>query len=120
MQSAVSKGEQSTAKTKRGDHCLMRDGAESKDRPKPRQSVDFGGQKPAAVRDFARFGLVLRRDAANGISDAHAPKLQAVVRMGGIVALGEPELAQSPIEQPAGVIAGERAPGPVRATQSGS
>ena len=96
----------------------MCDGAERQDRPEPGHSADLGGQKPTAVRDLARFGLVLRRDAAHSIGDAHAAELETVVRTGVIIALGEAEFAQRRVEQPAGVIAGERAPGPVRAAQA--
>ena len=96
----------------------MRDRAEREDRPEPRHSADLGGEKPPAGRDLARFGFVLRRHAAHRIGDAHAPELETVIRTGVIIALGEPEFAQRRIEQSAGVIAGKRPPGPVRAAQA--
>ena len=92
--------------------------AECQDRTKPRHIIDFGEQKPTAVRDLARFGLVLGRDTANRIGDAHPPERKTVVRPGVIITLGEPVLAQRRIEQPAGVIAGKRTPRPVRAAQA--
>src|SRR5260370_5507025 len=91
---------------------------ECQDRTEPGHGADLCGQKPMAVRDLARFGLVLWRDAWNSIGDAHAPELETVVRTSVIIALGEPVLAQCRIEQPAGVIAGKRAPRPVRAAQA--
>ena len=118
MQSAVLEREWCAAKAERGEHRVMCNRAECQDRTEPGHSADLGKQKPAAVRDLARFGLVLRRDAANSIGNARAPKFKTVIRTGVIIALGEPVLAQSRIEQPAGVIAGKRAPRPVRAAQA--
>ena len=73
--------------------------AECEDRTEPGHSADLGGQKPTAVRDLARFGLVLRRDAADSIGDAHAPELKTIVRTSVIIALGEPVFAQRRIEE---------------------
>src|SRR5437868_7675209 len=92
--------------------------AECQDRTEPSHSVDFGEQKPTAVRDLAWFGLVLGRDTANRIGDAYPPECKTVVRPGVIITLGEPVLAQRRIEQSAGVIAGKRTPRPVRAAQA--
>jgi hypothetical protein len=92
--------------------------AEGQDRTKPGHSADLGDQKLTAVRDLARFRLVLRRDAANCIGDAHAPELETVIRTGVIIALGEPVFPQCRIQQSTRVIAGKWAPRPVRTAQA--
>ena len=63
--------------------------------------------------------LVLRRDAAHRIGDAHPAKLEAVIGPGVVTPCGKAEFAKCLIEQSAGVVAGERAPGPVRAPEAG-
>src|SRR5580693_7286433 len=103
MQSTVLEREWCAAKAECSEHRLMGNRAECQDRTQPGHSADLGGQKLTAVRDLARFGLVLRRDAANSIGDAHASELKTVVPTGVIIALGEPVLAQRRVEQPAGV-----------------
>jgi len=76
----------------------MCDGAQCQDRTEPGHGADLRCQEPTAVRDLARFGLILRRDAANSIGDAHAPELKTVVNTGVVIAFGEPVFAQCRVE----------------------
>ncbi len=118
MQPAVLEREGRPAKAERREHRVMCNRAQRQDRTEPGQRADLGGQKPTAVRDLARLGLVLRGDAADRIGDPRPPELETVIRMGVIIALGKSVFAQGRIEQLAGRVAGERAPGPVRAPQA--
>ena len=118
MHSAVFEREQRPAKAKCSEHGIMRNGAKRQDRPQAGHNPDLRGEKPAAARDFARLRLVQRRNAAHGIGDAHPPELKAVIRVGVVGAFGEAKLAQRLVEEPAGIVAGEWAPGAVCATQT--
>ena len=80
MHPTVLEREWCAAKAECSEHRLMGNRAECQDRTEPGHSADLGGQKPTAVRDLARFGLVLRRDAANSIGDAHAAEFKTVVQ----------------------------------------
>src|SRR5690349_1953768 len=72
----------------------------------------------AAIREFRWFGLVQRRNATHGIGNAHPPEFETIIRTGAVGTHSKPEFAQRVIEQRAGIIAGERASGAVRAAQT--
>ena len=99
------------------NHRVVGEGAERQYRLEARVRGDLGGEVSPAGVDLSGLGPVLRRDAANGVGDAGADQLQPVVGPGAIGALGEAELDQGRIEQPAGEIAGERPAGAVRPRQ---
>ena len=75
-------------------------------------------EKAPAGDDLRAGWLVLRRHAAHRIGDERAPQAQAVLRIGTVIAAGQPELQQCGVEQIAGIIAGERASSAVGSTQS--
>ena len=95
----------------------MGDGAQRQYRLEARERGDLAGEVSPAGVDLSGLGPVLRRYAANGVGDARADQLQPVVGPRAIRALGEAELDQGRIEQPAGEIAGERPAGAVRPRQ---
>ena len=73
------------------------------------------GKKPVAATNLGRLGLVLRRQAFDGIGHAASGQPEAVARIIGPIMAGKAELVQRAVEQDAGVIAGKRPAGPVRA-----
>src|SRR5262249_38140091 len=68
----------------------------------------------------ARVGQIGGRYAAHGIGNATADQHELVGRIGAIVSFGQAELQKRAVEQLAGKVAGERAPGAVCAADSGS
>lgn len=89
--STMRKRKHSAPEIEREEHGGVGNGAKREDRAKARHASDLGGEKPAAISDFARFGFVLRWNAANRISDAGPAKLEAVVNTGRIGTLGKAE-----------------------------
>ena len=72
------------------------------------------------VADLGRRRLVLGRHAAHGVGDHAVDELEVLRRrIGSCLPRAKPCLEQRRVEQIAGVIAGERTPGPVRAAKAG-
>ena len=76
-------------------------------------------QEPPAGVDLAAERSVLRGHAAHGVGDPAVDQLEAVVGGRAVVTARKAEPAQGRIEDLAGMIAGERAAGPIGAAQSG-
>ena len=97
----------------------MGDAADRQQRAETRQSGDAADQELAAGRDLGGRRLVLRRHAADRVRD-HAVDQLEVLRRGDIVASArKPDLEQRAVEQLAGIVAEEGAPGAVGAFQPG-
>src|SRR5215469_12224850 len=75
------------SKTEGGQHAIVSNGAEREDGAEARHCGDLGGEKPAAVGDLTRFGLVLGRNATNCIGDAGSAKPKTVIGAGTVNAL---------------------------------
>ena len=87
---------------------LLRDAAERNDGAELRHFGDCPAEKIAAGGDFLRGRLVLGRHAADRIGDTRVAHRDAIIRMGFVNALREAEFSQRLVQQPAGVVAGER------------
>jgi len=115
---AVRKRVEGAAQSLGREDGVVGDGAEREDRRQLRQCGELGGQELAAGVDLGGFGLVLRRHAADRVGDAGAPQLEPVRGMGAVMAGRETRLRERAIEQIAGKVAGERAAGPVGASEA--
>src|SRR5712692_4576726 len=73
-----------------------------------------------AAAHFVGLRPVLRRQAFHGVGDAAPDEPQAVARIGRAGLICKPKLIQSPVQQDARVVAGERPPGAVRAVHARS
>src|SRR5487761_1555884 len=98
--------------------CFMSDAAERKHHNELRHSLDGRGKKGAAIGDLSRCRFVFRRHAAHRVGDAAIDQREAVVRPRAIVAFGQAELVQRPVEEFAGIVAGEWPSGSVGAAQA--
>src|SRR6266851_1236478 len=102
----------------RREHGLVGDGAKGEYRAELGQVGDLGGEKSAAGCDFGGVRFVLWWNATDRVGNAHPAQREAVIRSGIVEPLREAEFAQRLIEQPAGVIAGERTASPVRSLKT--
>jgi hypothetical protein len=94
--------------------------AEGQQHREARHGGQLGLEEAPAGLDLLGEGLVFGRHAANGIGDSAIDQLHAVVGAPSVGPAREAELGQRGVEQIAGVVAGEGAPGAVRALQAGS
>jgi hypothetical protein len=95
---------------------LVGDRAQRDDCPQIRKAGDGGHEEAPASVDFRADGLVLWRHATNRIGDGGPDQFKAVIGPRFEFATGEAEAFQRGIEKVAGIVAGERAAGAVRAT----
>src|ERR1700751_5711480 len=108
VQVTVREREGPAAQAERLEHGLVSDNAEREDRPELGHAGDLGSEKSPASRNFAGLRLVLRRHAADRIGDTRVAHRDAIIRMGFVNALREAEFSQRLVQQPTGVVAGER------------
>src|SRR5271165_2375376 len=101
-------GEAPATQVQRLEYGLVSDSAEREDRAELPHAGDFRSEKAPASRDFAGFGLVLRWHATDRIGNTRPAQHDAVIRTSIVDALRKAEFSQRLVQQPAGVVAGER------------
>src|SRR5262252_1030204 len=114
----MSERERSPAEAERRQHRVVGYGSEREDRAQMRETGDLSSQKPSATRDLGCFRSVLWRHAADRIGNAGSAKHKAVVRSGSVDAVSEAVPPQRGVKQIARIIASERAPRPVGASET--
>ncbi len=118
MRGGVAEGHRRALEPERGDDAVMGDFAEAEDHREARHGGDGVDQERPAGPDFGGRRLVFRRHAAHGVGDRDVDQVQAVVRPRRIGAGREAEIDQCPVEQVAGIVAGEGPSGAVGAAQA--
>jgi hypothetical protein len=119
VHSAVRKREWHATQAERREHGLVGDGAKGEHRAQSGQTGNLGGEKSAAGCDLGGVRFVLWWNATDRVGNAHPAQREAIIRSGIVAPLRKAEFAQCPIEQPAGVIAGERAASAIRSLETG-
>jgi hypothetical protein len=112
---AVREGYSRAAQLQHLGDGLMGDATERDDDAKVWQAVDRGREELPAIVDLQGQRLVLRRHAAHRIADQAIDQPQAVIGARLVAAPRETVFEQRRVEQVAGIVAGERPPGPVGA-----
>ena len=80
--------------------------------------ADRSFEEIAAGRYLFRRRLILRRHTAHRIGDSAVDQFESVIGAGSVVAAREAEFSQRRVKEIAGIIAGERPPGAVRALEA--
>lgn len=96
----------------------MRDAAECHDDAWGGRGFELALQEGSAAVDLGADRLVGGRDTADRIGDPAVDQAKAIIRLGTEMSFGEPVTDEGRVEQVAGIIAGERSPCSIGATQA--